>query len=100
MHFGEAFERAGVAALRFDHRDEFPPRGAVAQPRGELRARDVGDAFGEVERERDGVRGAAALQAFDGFDDFERIARGGAERLVHRREQVRSSARPFRGRRR
>ena len=69
-------------------RDEFPPRGAVVQPA--LRAARAGrrDLLREIERERHDVRRAAALQAFDGFDDFERIAHGGAERLIHRREQV------------
>ena len=55
MDFGEAFERGGVAALRFDEGDEFFPRGAVLQPARELRARGVGDFFREVEGEVDDV---------------------------------------------
>ena len=88
MDFGEAFERGGVAALRLDEGDEFLPRGAVVEPAGKLRARDVGDFFREVEGEGAEVGRAAAAQALDGFGDFERVARGAAQRLVHRGEQV------------
>ena len=79
----EGFEGGGVAVLGGGKGLEFGPGGAVAEAGGVDGARGGGNGGGEVEDERFEVVGAAALEAVDGFADFEGVACGVADGFGH-----------------